>query len=308
MGGADHPESGLQVTAMGNAELKELLHGAIDMHVHSIPSHFPRLMDDIDLAESLVKAGMGGAVVKFHGGGTAARAYLTNKHMGCEVLFGSITLNDFVGGINPVAVEAELLLGARVVWFPTIHSMNHIRFYGGSEWKNIKAKRSLPPPKRELTAFGEDGRLLPEVGEVLDVAAKYDVCVATGHLSIGESVALCREALRRGVKKIVLTHVDFETQKVPLELQAELAEEGVMIEKTALAVKWGHIGIEETARSIVHLGPEHCVLATDYGQADNVAIPEGLAGFLLSLLENGVEQDALEAMIKLNPRKMLGLK
>jgi hypothetical protein len=288
-------------------ETERLLCGAVDSHVHSIPSHFPRLMDDMDLAESLVKSGMRGAVVKFHGGGTASRAYLANKHVGREVLFGSITLNGFVGGINPLAAEAELLLGARVVWFPTIHSMNHIRFYGSSEWKNIKAERALPSPKQGFTAVGEDGRLLPEVIEVLDAAAKYDVCVATGHLSAGESAALCREALQRGVKKIVLTHADFETQKVPLDLQTELAGEGVMIEKTALAVKWGHIGIEDMARSIVHLGPEHCILATDYGQADNLAIPEGFSEFMFSLLANGVKHDALETMIKHNPRKILGL-
>jgi hypothetical protein len=173
--------------------METLLRGAFDTHVHSTPSHFPRLLDDIGLADALTESGMGGAVVKFHGGGTAARAYLANKHAGREVLFGSITLNGFVGGLNALAVEAELLLGARVVWFPTIHSANHIRFYGGSEWTNIKAERSLPPPKRGLVAVGEDGRLLPEVGEVLDVAAKYGVCVATGHLAVEESAALNRE-------------------------------------------------------------------------------------------------------------------
>jgi hypothetical protein len=283
----------------------EILQGAVDMHVHSIPSHFPRLLDDIDLAESLTRSGMGGAVVKFHGGGTAGRVYLANKHVGREALFGSITLNGFVGGVNMLAVEAELLLGAKVVWFPTIHSANHIRFYGGSEWKNIKAERALPPPKQGIVIIGEDGRLLPEVGEVLDVAAKYDVCVATGHLSVEESAALCREALWRGVKKVVLTHADFETQKVPLDLQTELAGEGVMIEKTALAVKWGHVGIKETAESIAIVGAEHCILSTDYGQANNLPIPEGFSEFLSSLLDNGVKRDALETMIKHNPRKML---
>jgi hypothetical protein len=296
---------------MGNtaesAGIGTLLRGAVDTHVHSTPSHFPRLLDDIDLAAALIKSGMGGAVVKFHGGGTAARAYLANKHAGREVLFGSITLNGFVGGINALAVEAELLLGARVVWFPTIHSVNHIRFYGGSEWTNIKAERSLPSPKRGLSAIGEDGSLSSEAGEVLEAVAKYDACVATGHLSIEESAALCREALRRGLKKVVLTHADFETQRIPMDLQAELAGEGVMIEKTALAVKWGHIGIKDMAESIARIGPEHCILATDYGQANNLPVPEGFAEFLSSLLGNGIKRDALEVMIKENPRKMLGL-
>ena len=288
--------------------VEELLWGAIDMHVHSIPSHFPRLIDDTALAESLIKSGMGGAVVKFHGGGTAARAYLANKHAKREVLFGSITLNGFVGGINALAAEAEILLGSKGVWFPTIHAVNHIRFYGGSEWKNIKAARSLPSPKQGLAVTGQDGCLLPEAGEVLDVAAKYDVCVATGHLFVEESVLLCREALRRGVKKVILTHADFETQKIPLKLQKELAREGVLIEKTALTVKWGHTGIKEMAESIACIGAESCILSTDYGQVNNPPIPQGFAEFLYLLIENGVEQDALETIIKHNSRKMLGLK
>ncbi|MDR2523528.1 MAG: DUF6282 family protein [Synergistaceae bacterium] len=285
----------------------ELLRDAVDMHVHSTPSHFPRLIDDLDLAESVAGAAMRGAVVKFHGGCTAARAYLANKHAGREALFGSITLNGFVGGVNPLAVEAEVLLGAKIVWFPTIHAANHIIYYGGAEWRHMKAERSLPSPRRGIAATDAEGRLLPEVLDVLDVAAKYDICVATGHLSISESVALCREAARRGVKKIVLTHADFETQKVPLDLQAALSKEGVLIEKTALTVVLGHIGIEEMAQGIAEIGPERCILATDFGQANNPPIPQGFSEILSALLDNGLTPKALEMMIRHNPKRMLGL-
>ncbi|MDR2528620.1 MAG: DUF6282 family protein [Synergistaceae bacterium] len=285
----------------------ELLHDAVDTHAHSAPSHFPRLVDDLDLAESVVGAAMRGAVVKFHGGCTATRAYLANKHVGREALFGSITLNGFVGGVNPLAVEAEALLGAKIIWFPTIHAANHIIYYGGAEWRHMKAERSPPFPKRGVAVTDAEGRLLPEVLDVLDVAAKYDICVATGHLSISESVALCGEAARRGVRKIVLTHADFETQRVPLDLQAALSKEGVLIEKTVLTVVLGHISVKEMARSIVEIGPEHCVLATDFGQANNPPIPQGFSEFLYYLLDNGLTPKALEMMIRHNPKKMLGL-
>jgi hypothetical protein len=286
-------------------EISSLLHGAVDMHVHSIPSHFPRLLDDIDLAESIIQSNMGGAVVKFHGGSTAGRVYLANKHVGREVLFGSITLNSFVGGINPLAVESEILLGAKIVWFPTIHAANHINYYGGSEWNHMKAERSLPSPKHSIVILDEYKRLLPDVIDTLDVAVKYDVCVATGHLSIEESTFLCKEAFRRGMKKVILTHVDFETQHVPLDLQIEFANKGVMIEKTTLSVKLGHISIEEMAQSIIRIGAEHCILATDFGQANNPPIPQGFSEFLSSLLDNGVKYEDLETMVKRNPAKML---
>ncbi|MDR2660414.1 MAG: DUF6282 family protein [Spirochaetaceae bacterium] len=281
--------------------------GVFDTHVHSFPSHFPRLFDDLELEQAVVKSGLGGVVLKFHAGPTAERAYIANKHAGREVFFGSITLNSFMGGINPIAVEGELLLGAKIVWFPTIHSANHIRFYGGSDYKNMKAKHSLPVLKHGIVITGEDGKLIPEVFEVLDLIAKYDVCVATGHMSIEESAALCRAALKRGIKKVVLTHPDFETQKVPLPLQVELAREGAMIEKTALNLRWKNISIGDLVKSIAAIGPEHCILSTDYGQVNSPPIPEGISCYISELIANGVKKDDIELMFKHNPKKILGL-
>ena len=60
------------------------------------------------------------------------RAYLCNRynervHGGDNdfTMFGSITMNRQVGGINPVAVEVALKLGAKVVWLPTQWAGNH---------------------------------------------------------------------------------------------------------------------------------------------------------------------------------------
>lgn len=36
----------------------ELLRGAIDMHVHTRPALFPRLLDDVEYAEIAVQYGM----------------------------------------------------------------------------------------------------------------------------------------------------------------------------------------------------------------------------------------------------------
>lgn len=39
-------------------------------------------------------------------------------------MFGGITLNRQVGGINPYAVESALKLGGKVVWLPTQSARN----------------------------------------------------------------------------------------------------------------------------------------------------------------------------------------
>ncbi|MCC8193337.1 MAG: DUF6282 family protein, partial [Deltaproteobacteria bacterium] len=281
------------------------LEGAFDLHTHSSPSHFPRRFDDWELAESLCASGMGGAILKFHAGGTAARAALVNKRIGREVLFGSITLNAFVGGLNPVAVEGELLLGAKMVWLPTIHAANHIAYYGGTEWNHLKAAAPLPHVSEGIAVCGPDGELLPETRKIIDLVAANDVCLATGHLSPGESAAVCRAAVEAGVRRIVLTHPDFETQAIPLAAQIELARMGVLIEKTAIPLKLGHVTVQEMARSINAIGAEHCLIATDFGQRDNPEIPGGLRAFMETLHENGVSIEHLRRMVIDNARYVL---
>ncbi len=284
-----------------------LLTGAFDLHVHSAPSHFPRRFDDWELAGSLIASGMSGAVVKFHAGGTAVRARLVNKRIGREVLFGSITLNAFVGGLNPVAVEAEILLGAKMVWLPTIHAANHIACYGGNEWNHLKAAAPLPHVSGGITACGEDGELLPAMREIIAIVAARDVCLATGHLAPDESIKVCRAALEAGAKRVVLTHPDFETQAIPLATQIELAKMGVMIEKTAIPLTLGQVTARQMAASINEIGAAHCLLATDFGQCDNPAVPEGLHAFMEVLHENGVSRAHLRRMVTDNARYVLGV-
>ncbi|MDR2709159.1 MAG: DUF6282 family protein, partial [Elusimicrobiota bacterium] len=291
-----------------SAQIEELITQAIDTHVHSAPSYFPRLFDDLQLRQDILNSPMTGVVLKSHGQATPERAYIGNKLAGREVFFGSITLNLFNGGINPIAVEGELLMGAKIVWFPTIHAANHIKFYGGSNYKNMKTTHTLPEIKEGIKIIDKDGKLLPEVDEVLKAVKKYDACVATGHMSIEESVLLCRRALALGIKKVVLTHPDFETQRVPVALQSELAKEGVFIEKTALNVRWKSITMADMAKSILEIGSAHCIISTDYGQVTSLPIPQGMREYVADLLNNGIAKEDIEIMLKKNPRKILGFK
>ena len=86
-------------------EARELLEGAYDLHVHTNPSHFKRSQDDFELARTLDRYHMAGAVIKVHYGATQSRAILTNAHSGAQAkLYGAVTLDWPVGGLNPYAV------------------------------------------------------------------------------------------------------------------------------------------------------------------------------------------------------------
>jgi hypothetical protein len=105
--------------------------GVYDLHLHCGPEAIPRKHDFLELSTVLKKSGMGGAVVKSHFHSTAPWAYMAAVH-GEANLFGAITLNHYVGGINPDAVLGSLGIEfegkpcLKVVWMPTLHSKGHI--------------------------------------------------------------------------------------------------------------------------------------------------------------------------------------
>ncbi|WP_243014991.1 DUF6282 family protein, partial [Brevibacillus borstelensis] len=74
------------------------LKGAIDIHVHSSPSIFPRSVNDLELAEQAKQAGMRAIVLKAHEESTVSRAKLVSKVVEGIEVYGSLVLNEYVGG------------------------------------------------------------------------------------------------------------------------------------------------------------------------------------------------------------------
>src|SRR5512140_7582 len=83
----------------------QTLDGVIDIHVHSDPDSVARSIDAIDIAKLARSRGMRGLVLKNHYEPTAALAYMVRKEVPGIEIFGGISLDRTVGGVNPAAVE-----------------------------------------------------------------------------------------------------------------------------------------------------------------------------------------------------------
>src|ERR1700730_18554823 len=95
--------------------------GLIDFHTHAAPDVFGRAIDDDELAALAASRQMEAIVFNNHVTHTADRAWLGRKHVPASKVFGGITLNRAVGGLNPQAVEWMWRMQGgygRVVWFP----------------------------------------------------------------------------------------------------------------------------------------------------------------------------------------------
>src|SRR5258708_27696092 len=82
----------------------QTLQGVIDMHAHANPDGAPRSIDAIDLARLAKSRGMRAIVLKNHYVPTASLAWIVRKEVPGIEVFGGISLDLSVGGVNPAAV------------------------------------------------------------------------------------------------------------------------------------------------------------------------------------------------------------
>ena len=265
------------------------LTGVIDMHAHCDPDSMPRSIDGLALARLAQARGMRGIVLKNHYESTAGLAFLARQAAPGLEVFGGIALNRAVGGINPAAVEQMTRVKGgwgRIVWMPTFDAENQVRKAG---------------EERPFVAVTREGRLLPEVKEVLALIARNNLTLATGHLSPAEVLLLIGEAKQAGVRRIVVTHAMLAPVEMNIEQMRRAAAMGAWIEFVRNAQ------VAAYAAAIRAIGPQHVIVTSDLGQATNPLHPDGLRSFLQALREQGLTQAELDQMTKDNPAAALGL-
>jgi hypothetical protein len=269
------------------------LTGLIDTHIHAAPDVRPRVINDVEASRQAAEAGMRAIVFKSHVTCTADRATIAETVVPGVHVFGSVTLNEAVGGLNPVAVEAALNLGAKVVWMPTISARNHITRFEGR-----------PPSGISLVTDG--GELQPVLSDIFDLVKQHDAILGTAHVSMPEIVALVREARAAGVAKVVVTHPEVPWVDVPVDVQEELRDLGAAFERCYVSSIDG-VPFARIVAEIRRVGPESTVLATDFGKSPLAPPVDGMRAYVAALLAEGFSQRDIQLMAGENPSRLLGL-
>ncbi|MBW6436067.1 cytosolic protein [Actinoplanes hulinensis] len=293
-----------------SAAARALVAGAYDTHVHVAPDVMDRRIDDLDLARRCREVGLAGFVLKSHYVTTAERAAVVRRAVpGVDVL-GAITLNGSMGGMNPAAVEIAGRLGARIVWMPTVDSRNQRTSTAGdlpgakpAMWGALQADlhaQGIVPDIVEV--LSPDGMVLEPVRRVLRVIARHDMVLATGHLAAAEIIAVVLAARAEGVRRIVVTHPEFTSQRLPVADQIRLAALGVLLERCFTTPHTGKVSWDDLIAAIRAVGPEYSLLSSDLGQPFNPPVEDGLALFADRLLGAGFTSAEIHTMAVVNSR------
>ena len=287
--------------------MNDLLNGAYDLHVHSGPDVLPRKMDDVDMAQRIVASGMKGYAIKSHYFCTSERARLIRKIFPRCNAIGAITLNSAVGGINPAAVEMAGRSGAKLVWFPTVDSQHELEFLAHSPagklpyWATIKKQMEAEGVHSPTICILNNGKLKDEVISVLDIMARFNMILATSHVSKAETFALVKAAKERRAERIIVTHVTFPSTFYTIEEQKELLRYGAFMEHCYTTPATGKVAWDIVIEQIRAIGAEHIVIGTDLGQPNSVFPDEGLALFGEKLLESGFSENDVRTIMVKNP-------
>lgn len=291
----------------------EILRGACDMHVHSGPALVARGVDHVEAVRACAEAGMRALVIKDQHVPSGNIAQIVQKYFVKEEenfnVYGGLILGNTQGGINPAVVEAAIGYDTKIVWMPVLSSQYHKE---RTALMNAAATSTLPKPKYPLkfnppqTILDSCGKLLPQVCDILQLIADADIVLATGHINPKtEMPPLLDEAVKRGVKKIVITHPEFFKDHTLEEMRA-YSDAGFYVEHILATIYSKKQTYDDLYQLIVE-GGEHVIISSDLGQVGRPNPVVGLTAFIEEMQKRGMSDETLRRIMSVNQRKLLNL-
>ena len=271
------------------------LEGVSDLHVHLEPDVRPRSDNALNYVRQCRQAGMRSVLLKSHTFPTFDLAYIIRQCIDFEV-FGGLCLNRLYGPLVNVGVVRTALESSgsylRCVWLPTHDAV----FQRGSDG---------------IPVLNEHGRVLPEVVSLMELCAREDIVLASGHSSPEESLILAKKAREVGLKKFVVTHANTAGWTHSADQVKRCLEYGAWMEY-GYGWEWLRNGQDasrpcDRLAAYVRMAPERSFVMTDMGLP---SLPHPLLGMKMcvqNLRESGLSSEHLSMVLKKNPATLMKL-
>jgi hypothetical protein len=171
-----------------------------------------------------------------------------------------------------------------MIWFPTFTSYGFWRGAGH-------------PEKEGVHLVAEDGKVLPEVKEIMEMAAEKKVGIGFGHTDFQELLPLARLAKEIGVRA-TLDHPLLELNKLLKQLRDLGVYVGTYCQPMIPSLYQPVADPMETIRTIKENGPDRCIIGSDFGQVLHMDAIDGMRVFIRALLGFGIKPDEVKVMFE----------
>jgi hypothetical protein len=217
-------------------------------------------------------------------------------------------LNNVVGGLNPYAVEHTAALGGKIVWLPTLAAENHLRWQAQAKWTHPASSDQMRPVT-PVMVLNDDKSVRDDAKEILDIVAKNDMVLASGHLHVSETWIVFEEAQRRGVKRLVFTHPE-DIVDASLNDVKGIAAMGAFVEHSLCmfldGCKFKSCDAADLRRQIDAGGVEQTILASDLGQVGTYSPLDGMRRGIKMCIDLGYSDDDIRKMVSTNAARAMG--
>ena len=295
---------------------EELIVGAADMHLHSGPALTPRGFDHVEVVRSSIEMGMRAIVIKDQHVPSGNICQLLQKYFVKEGenfnVFGGLVLGNTQGGLSPSVVEANIGYDTKVVWMPVLSAKYNKERMAYLAGKYPEYATGVPKPKNALkydpplTILDESGKLLPQISDICKLIADADIVLATGHISREETKLLLDEAVKQGVKKIVITHPEY-FRDFTMEEMRDFTKAGFYVEHILTPLYSGKITYDRLYELIRNNGVERTIIDSDLGQVGRPLPVKGLVDFVAAMQERGLADEEIKQIISKNQCYLLGI-
>ena len=292
----------------------QILRGAIDNHIHCCPHINRRSTNIFEVVRFAEKHKMYAIGLMDNFSNTSGYASMIKKIFPKLKLkvFGGLIMEPPSGGVNLENVKISLNYsyfkndGAKFISFPTHHT-RHVAKIEKRNKNYIKNCFYIPrngPTKETLN--------------ILNLIAKKNIVLNTGHLSGIETVSLVKAAKSKGVKKILVPSNTFN-----LDIIQKLKKFNVKFEfsyffiSRATNVPLTHVdgekhkiqGTDENFLKVLikTADPKNVILSSDCGVS---VLPKPHIGFLTfidKIRKLGFSKNEINYMIKINSKKLFNL-
>ncbi|TPW77552.1 DUF6282 family protein [Schumannella soli] len=289
--------------------LLKVLDGAVDLHVHSGPSPFPRRINHVEASYDAARINLRALLIKSHHHNTVMDLLAMRDLLAVAPtpVYGGVALNSEVGGVNPSAVALAIKMGGRAVWGPTVSSARHIDAHKHDDgFPNNDSELE----EEEVSIYDETGAVSAATVRVTQLIGEADILLTGGHLDVDSQRDLFAAARDNGVRRMLVHHPDFIVGADEDDVESLLSY-GAYVEHE---MSMYHPGVEAPGWPISRLvdwiqkiGPERTVIDSDLGQKQNPLPVDGYIHVVQQLLDHGVSEKDVRQMICRNTAFLLGL-
>ena len=270
-----------------------------------------RSLDHLDYAREASQAGMAAIVTKDHDYAGVMTAALIKKHHPelKTKIYSGIALNNVVGGLNPYAVEHTAAMGGKIVWLPTLTAENHFRWEKTSNWVHPASTQKIRPAAI-VPVLNPDKSVRDDLKEILDVVAKNDMTLASGHLHVSETWIVFEEAKKRGVTRLIFTHPE-DIVDASLNDVKGIAAMGAFVEHSLCmfleGCKFKSREPSDLHDQIKAAGVDQTIMCSDLGQVGTFDPIDGIRRGIKLCMDFGYSDTDIRKMVSTNTAKVLDI-